>query len=176
MPRGTYCKTLARRRRAALRAIMDSRPFDVEDEFVGGGVLRDGEKSREMLRVGLAINKTPEALLRSLTFYMLPEAQELKLSPWLEACSQGNGDETTDETKEAVKAFCDWFKAARDTEKMELAAGALADGETPKGKAKFRVLERRFAKEWSEACVVNEAATSEAPKVDLEERFGGFLR
>ena len=176
MPRGTYCKTLAKRRRAALRAIMDSRPFDVEDGFVGGGVLRDGEKSREMLQVGLAINKTPEALLRSLTFYMQPDAQTLRLSPWLEAVKQGNSDEATDETKEAVKEFCDWFKSARDTMKMELVAGALKEGETPKGKAKFRVLERRFAKEWSEACVVNEAATSEAPKVDLEERFGGFLK
>ena len=176
MPRGTYCKTLAKRRRAALRAIMDSRPFDVEDEFVGGGVLRDGEKAREMLQVGLAIYKSPEGLIRGLTFYMTPEAQALKLGRWFENVAKGNNEEDTEETRELVAEFGEWFKDARDTMKMVLVAGALAEGETPKGKAKFRVLERRFAKEWSESCVVNEAATSEAPKVDLEERFGGFLK
>lgn len=176
MPRGTYCKTLAKRRRAALQAIMDLQPFDVENEFVGKGILRDGEKAREMLQTSLAIYKCPEGMLRGMSWYMTEETRALKLAKWVESVIYKGNEETSEETKEIVEEFKGWFESAREAMKMELAAGALAEGETPKGKAKFRVLERRFAKEWSESCVVNEAANADTPKVSLEERFGGFLQ
>ena len=172
MPRGTYCKNRAIRRRRALDAISS---MDLAGTSDGAFCVAFVDGADEMVRTAIQVYKDPKGFLKATELLLSEEFKGLALHNWIESVRNKAALDTSEESLQAVDDFDKWYSIAREFMHLTLAKELKDEGETPRGKARRLFLERRFADKWNDAVVSREVQDDEKPKVDLEERFGGFL-
>lgn len=179
MPTGNFTKRKLKARVDALRSIMLLPTF----EGAGFGhctVFDEGTpNSCDMVYSAFLVHRSPVGFLKAVSLLMKKEIRVLNLDGWVddngdpEKVFPGGRAAATGAAIEAINSFKDWYGRARDCVELDLVRSYGSEGETPLGKGKMKLLERRFRARWDEDA--QEDSQGQDSAREAMERFKEFL-